>query len=421
MSSRRRHIRITREGWSFIFILVFIVIGSILRQINLLVLLTALLTGPLLFNWRIAIAMLRRLTLLRRLPRWSHAGDTVIVEWEIANQKDNLVAWSLKITDRVRQIEPQQGRASPVELLVPQVRPHDTSFVSYRCFFGRRGRYEFGPAVLSTQFPFALVRAWQRLPRPDRFIVGPRLGELQPAWFRQLQSAAVGVRSRMNRRGASHDEFYAIRPWRPGDSLRWIHWRSTAKQGEPMVKQFDQQTDRDLAIVLDLWRPATAPASAAPASAVADDSPAELAVSFVATVVSQLKQKVKGHVAIGLCGNQMTVLRDRLSDSLQGQLMETLAVIEPAADNQLRDCLAAIGRSRPAGAPLYVVSTRPMADALGPESAADQLAVDHSQITAWLVAGSDEFAEWFTSSVADQPPAAVAHRKTTSLATVQPA
>ncbi len=46
--------------------------------------------------------------------------------------------------------------------------------------------------------------------------------------------------------------FAGVRPYTPGDSVRRIHWRATARLGEPVVKRFDPARERDVVIVLDV-------------------------------------------------------------------------------------------------------------------------------------------------------------------------
>ena len=83
----------------------------------------------------------------------------------------------------------------------------------------------------------------------------PGWGRSARHWDQRLQAIAVGNESVKRRRGMQEDEFFALRRWRPGDHYRHIHWRTTAKYGRPMIKQFDQPSNRDLAIVVDLYTP----------------------------------------------------------------------------------------------------------------------------------------------------------------------
>ena len=95
------------------------------------------------------------------------------------------------------------------------------------------------------------------------------------------------------RRGVDEDEFYALRRWRSGDNRKHIHWRSTAKLGRPMVKQFDQKSNRDLALLVDLYVPDMESLDQME-FADFDGYPArcESALSFAATVFASLSGQV---------------------------------------------------------------------------------------------------------------------------------
>ena len=98
----QRQVAFTREGWSFIAILAFVVVGSILRQINLLVLLAAMMIPALLFNWRLALALLRRIHVQHAIPEWVFAGRAAVIELAVHNQSRIFTGWNIMLTDQVR-------------------------------------------------------------------------------------------------------------------------------------------------------------------------------------------------------------------------------------------------------------------------------------------------------------------------------
>ena len=107
----------------------------------------------------------------------------------------------------------------------------------------------------------------------------PRLGRLTQTWNALRHESFAGNDRREHRAGMDGD-FYGLRPWQRGDSRRWIHWRTSARAGGVMVRQFEQPHSRDVAIVLDLWQPETPDAT--------HEENVELAVSFTATLAAEL-------------------------------------------------------------------------------------------------------------------------------------
>ncbi|HMO12997.1 MAG TPA: DUF58 domain-containing protein [Pirellulaceae bacterium] len=388
----RRYLRITREGWSYIFILSFVVIGSILQQINLLIVLAGLMIAPLLFNWRIAMNSIFKLQFRRILPAWAHAGQRVAVEWEVLNTRTLLPAWGIKCTDSIRRKGIPPRKATSVDAIIAQILPQKSQFASFTCHFGQRGIYFFEGAKISSKFPLGLVNAWYYDRKPVEFFVAPRLGVLTEVWHRKLDASAVGIRSKSRRVGINNDEFFGLRPWQSGDSRRHIHWRSTAKQGELIVKQFDQQTDRDFALVLDLWQ--------SDVSTPSDIEISELAISFTATVISTLRQKIRGNVAIGLCGKTAALHIDRVNHEFAANALRDLADIQPASENQFSQLVLAMEQATTGSAPLIVISTRSREAVLAELDAniapSGEFTIDCIRRADWITANTPEFNELFT-------------------------
>ena len=126
----------------------------------------------------------------------------------------------------------------------------------------------------------------------------PRLGRLTRRWLARHRQALAGADRRQRRPGPEGD-FYGVREWRSGDSLRLMHWRSSARTGKFVVRQFEQPHNRDAAILLDLWLPEQ------PSDAQLDN--VELAISFAATVLTDLCRQGGGKVHLGVYRRQAAV------------------------------------------------------------------------------------------------------------------
>lgn len=114
----------------------------------------------------------------------------------------------------------------------------------------RRGLVHFRETVVARPEPLGLVWRLQRLPTPDSLLVLPRRCRVAPPKAhgrRRYQPAGEGVVGGI---GDSH-EFAALRDYRPGDPLRHVHWRSWARTGRPVVKEFHEEYFDRNAVVLD--------------------------------------------------------------------------------------------------------------------------------------------------------------------------
>ena len=287
----RRTTTICREGWYYLLVFAMIFGGALVREVNLLLVLAGMLAGPLLLSRFLAAQMLRGLTVRRRLPQGVCAGDLLVAHVTVGNTRTRLGSWAVVVEDSVRRepCEPEsrrtrRGNPETVEagVLFPYVPAGQSRKGVYRGRLTQRGRYRFGPLRLSTRFPFGLFRYTISLGSTTTLTVFPRLGRLTQSWMAHRHESFAGTDRREQRPGIEGD-FYGVRPWRRGDSRRCVHWRTTARAGKLMVRQLEQPRNRDVAILLDLWQPEQ------PGTNHLEN--VELAVSFAATLVSELCRK----------------------------------------------------------------------------------------------------------------------------------
>ena len=135
-----------------------------------------------------------------------------------------------------------------------------------------------GRCAVSTRFPLGLVRHSLLLSEQKELLVLPRLGTLHAGCLKLIREHEAGSQ-RMSRRGLLEADFYGLREWRPGDSRRWIHWRTSARKGRIVVRQFEQRRSQNLALLVDLWQPAD--------PSDEDLARVETAVSLVATLIAE--------------------------------------------------------------------------------------------------------------------------------------
>ena len=167
----------------------------------------------------------------------------------------------------------------------------------------RRGVYEVGPTSITAGDLFALPVADGIWPAIDRFLVWPRFVPSVATERRDRWGGADRARS-----GLSEDpsRFVGIRAYAPGDPVRRIHARSSARLGRPMTKRFESSRDRDLLLVVDL----EAPTSRFDSWALDRDEPAESLIVIAASIVRSLGER---HAAFGLAAAGYSGATSRLA------------------------------------------------------------------------------------------------------------
>ncbi|WP_427385206.1 DUF58 domain-containing protein [Janibacter sp. G56] len=168
-----------------------------------------------------------------------------------------------EVADVTLTIENGSSRTSPLMLAEEQVdyalgdRPRfvlprmsrgEARTLHYRVRSHARGRHRLGPLAVRVKDPFELTTRATTLSGGDEVIVLPRavpLGGGPPA-------SGTGGEGEVPHMAALHGEDdIAIREFRDGDDLRRIHWPSTARTGEMMVRQEDRPARRRAIVLLD--------------------------------------------------------------------------------------------------------------------------------------------------------------------------
>lgn len=112
-----------------------------------------------------------------------------------------------------------------------------------------RGRYAFENVRAELSDPFALERAVVELPAPGALLVYPRLVRLGPLFTESGARSHDGQRLLLRRH--SGFELHSVREYEQGESLRRVHWPSTARRNQLMVKELEDSPRDEIAVLLD--------------------------------------------------------------------------------------------------------------------------------------------------------------------------
>jgi uncharacterized protein (DUF58 family) len=313
------------------------------------------------------------------------------VELVVNNRRRWLTSWAVSLVDRLERQEPlvEDDDAAQAEVALAEIRPGQSATAGYRCHITRRGRYQFGPLQVSCKYPFGLVRASCPLDCTDTLLVTPRLGRLTRRWEPWLAAVANHAQQSSPRRNPLEGDFYGLRPWRSGDSRRWIHWRTSARLNELSVRQFDQGRSVEVALLIDLWSPV------ATAAARGD---LELAISLSATLVAQLCHSAGNSLTVALHSHTPRQWTGPAAATLAAEIHEALATARTPKRDELRASLDRLLSTAPPSARLIVISTRRVdLESLLAESVGEARGGVHAAVAraAWLDVTDPETSDVF--------------------------
>jgi uncharacterized protein (DUF58 family) len=196
--------------------------------------------------------------------------------------------------------------------------------ISYRLQSDRRGKYVIGPLYVRVADAFGLVRLGRLVAQPGTLVVTPAITVLPWAAFGGTWLSDGGTRA--SSAAAAGEDDVVPRAYRDGDELRRVHWRSTARYGELMVRREEQRWRNRVVLFLDTR--GNAHSGRGPSSSF------EYAVSAAASIGAHLARE-------GIDGEFVTDTGPvRPNTSFEDALLDSLAVIRPSRLSSLAPALA---------------------------------------------------------------------------------
>ncbi len=166
----------------------------------------------------------------------------------------------------------------PSEHSLPELPPKTETEVRLNLMPLRRGELWLKGVTFIRSDPLNLLKAFVRVPLPDFLLILPKRYELPGFSLPGTRKFKQGGETLASSIGES-DEFVSLRDYRPGDPLRHIHWRSWAKTGKPVVKEYQDEYFVRHALILDTFQQA--------AYSDVFEEAVSLAASFAYTVNTQ--------------------------------------------------------------------------------------------------------------------------------------
>lgn len=314
----------------------FVAIVAILFGLPSLYLMAAILWLIPAVSYLMGWLMLPGLTCERALPLSATVGEAIPVVYTLGN-RSRLPKFYLLVRDTL----PRGLRWTPVPPpLVLSLWPGEEGETRGLVEARRRGVFSIGPAQVYSTDPLGLQTFSQKLAVVSELVVYPALIPLRGSWLRGAASQGWRGSASALTRGAG-DDFYGVREYQPGDELRRVHWRTTARTGVLAVTEYAQGVTLDVTVALDLARDAYAGTGEDEGGAL------ECAVMLAATLLDDLLRH--GHTVRLL--TQGMAPEDSLPRHGSGQMplfLETLARVQP---DTLQDLAETLVQDRRTGLP----------------------------------------------------------------------
>ncbi|MEA3510856.1 MAG: DUF58 domain-containing protein [Actinomycetota bacterium] len=173
-------------------------------------------------------------------PFQVHDGDRAIVEVTLLTSR--------RIPQAV--VLDEVSGLGTARFVADRVEPHHPMVARYEVLCRPRGVYTVGPAIVQVRDPLALSEAGGTAGKIDRLVVYPAVEDLNGLPLGRGHDPTVNA-SRASFSQTGGEDFFTLREYQQGDDLRKVHWPSSAKRDELMIRQLEMPWQSRALVLLD--------------------------------------------------------------------------------------------------------------------------------------------------------------------------
>lgn len=278
--SSSRNATLTLAGVMYILVTLFLAVGAINAQNNLLFWLFGFAIAILITSGLLSGNAMMRLH-VRGLPiAVARAGEVRTVRYQLKSRSRMFPLFGLILREEIQ-------RETLVDITGPGVvvhlSPKASGTATARMIAHKRGRYALPAFRVESSFPFGIIRKWIRYEQLRSLIVVPHLLPLKPIGFLHQPGEHAEEQFAKPKRGPG-SEFFGLRPYVPGDPRRKIAWKTSARREGLFVLEHAKETEPK--VIVWLQRPA-------------DSTPIELRERAIALACSLVHAASDANCAVG--------------------------------------------------------------------------------------------------------------------------
>lgn len=216
---------------------------------------------------------------------------------------------------------------------VPKIKPFQTMDLSYKGTCYKRGLYTIGPVKIRTHDPLGIFKREKVIKLFSKILVYPNTFTIK-----RLPLAGTGATPkftvRVSRISKDSEDFYGVRDYERGDSLKHVNWKASAKFDKLMAKQYERAAIQEVTIIIDL--------SDGNDIGEGRDTTLEYAVKISASVSKFMIKHEGALLQFVAYGKEPKIIPFGRGDEQLSKIMELLAVVKSDGNTPLCDALTKV-------------------------------------------------------------------------------
>lgn len=242
---RDRRFKLTSQGKRYALLILAVLIAALNTGNNLLYLILAFMLSSIALSRLIVPLYNKKIRISSRIPEAIYAGRQFLMVIKIENNKKWLPTCPqvLRLSNGIELFAPP---------FIPQVEPGAQLQCKLFHTFESRGIYKLKNLIGQSTFPLGIFEHFTSLPlQEEEIIVYPKIKPLKDFYL----NGSEGHKALESFITKGNFSLYNIRDYIPGDEARFLHWKASAKLSKLMVKEFLQEEQKKISILLDTGFP----------------------------------------------------------------------------------------------------------------------------------------------------------------------
>ncbi len=321
---RRYHISI--PGMLYIGLIGLTAFTAMNNQNNVLFWILGLLLAGLIISSIVSGIMIRNIRIRRLLPAHGIVGEPMTVRYEVTNHSRFFPIFNIHIKERnVKKPSGFNNMMDPISAWIMHVGPRETVHGEAILWPHKRGKAVFGSISIWTTFPLGIIKKSIRIPLSQQALVYPQLYELKRGVLEAVTPQGL-LGATVSRHMGSGDDYYGMREFRHGDSMRQIAWKRSAATDQLVCIERTTPAPPKVRVVVNL----TTPTDQLPSQSDEKSTPHDLeeaAISLAASII--YATDLNGfEIGLKLPGTQLPPILVRRNAWHKAKMLSALASID---------------------------------------------------------------------------------------------
>ncbi len=249
-------------GLIYTGLLMLVGLTAMNNQNNLMFWVLGVLVAGLAVSAIISNFVIRSLRIRRIDPQHGSVGEPLIVRYAVENRSRLLSAFNIHVEERdlrMTEGQGQTGRNANTPIRAPlawlmHIGPRDLVHGEAIFWPTQRGTMTFDVMRTWTTFPFGIIRKSRKFSQPQHTLIYPMMYELRAGLLGAITPKGF-MGTKVSHHAGAGDDYYGTREYKPGDSMRHISWKRTARMDQLVTIERTSPSPAKMRIILDLTIP----------------------------------------------------------------------------------------------------------------------------------------------------------------------